>query len=516
MDWFIFSHALINYAYFLLKVKRRTSHQRYLLSPKRKMSYSYSVTVLKQKQKVCKKAFHLLHGIRQGRIEKKVKDQDGDIFDKRGRHTPKNKLPDSITAKIKELISSLPVKESHYCREKSREILYLDSTFTVRLMHRLFNKKYPHDQVKYWKYREVFSGMKNIKIGSPRTDICDTCECLNADIIKAKKDTVEMARLKTVKELRVQKADAFFTQMKASRALAKRYPNDTIVICFDYQKNLPLPLTNTGKEYYMRQLWMHNLGIHNLGTNEATMFVYSEHFAHKGPNEVISCLKWFFDNKVSKSVKIVHVFMDNCFAQCKNKFLLSFWYWLSQSQFQEIRLFYPIFGHSFMPIDRDFAMIEKCKRRCTKAVLPSTWVKLIKDAQPNRPFDVVYAKFPLTDDMEPDGTPVVTVSDFKSELDSVIESSVPLSKTRGFLFLRGELPKSRAIMSDVHCHHVNILKKKASLDDLSLAFVNAALCLDLVPISKLKYDNIFTLLQAVALPENTSFYLSLFHTESPP
>ena len=140
MDWFISSHALINYAYFLLKVKRRTSHQRYLLSPKRKMSYSYSVTVHKQKQKVCKKAFHLLHGIRQGRIEKKVKDQDGDIFDKRGRHTPKNKLPDSITAKIKEHITSLPVKESHYCREKSREILYLDSTFTVSLMHRLFKK----------------------------------------------------------------------------------------------------------------------------------------------------------------------------------------------------------------------------------------------------------------------------------------------------------------------------------------------------------------------------------------
>ena len=166
-----------------------------------------------------------------------------------------------------------------------------------------------------------------------------------------------------------------------------------------------------------------------------------------------------------------------------------------------------------MPIDRDFAMIEKCKRRCTKALLPSTWVKLIKDAQPNRPFDVVYVKFPLTDDMEPDGTPVVTVSDFKSELDSVIESPVLLFLATPIEF---ELPKSRATMSNVHCHHVNILKKKASLGDLSLAFVNAALCLDLVPISKPKYDNIFTLLQAVAFPENTSFYLLLFHTKSPP
>ena len=76
-------------------------------------------------------------------------------------------------------------------------------------MHRLFNEKYPHDQMKYLKYIEVFSGMKNIKIGSPRTDICDTCECLNADIIKVKKDTVEMSRLKTVKELHVQNVDAF-------------------------------------------------------------------------------------------------------------------------------------------------------------------------------------------------------------------------------------------------------------------------------------------------------------------
>ena len=56
-----------------------------------------------------------------------------------------------------------------------------------------------------------------------------------------KKDTLEMARIKTVKELHVQKPDAFFTQMKASRALAKPYPHDTIVICFDYQKIYPFP-----------------------------------------------------------------------------------------------------------------------------------------------------------------------------------------------------------------------------------------------------------------------------------
>ena len=40
----------------------------------------------------------------------------------------------------------------------------------------------------------------------------------------------------------------------------------------------------------MRQLWLHNFSIHNMANEKAEIFVYSEHFAGKGANEVISFL----------------------------------------------------------------------------------------------------------------------------------------------------------------------------------------------------------------------------------
>ena len=39
----------------------------------------------------------------------------------------------------------------------------------------------------------------------------------------------------------------------------------------DYQKNLPLPLTGVGQEYFKRQLWIHNFCIHDMANDTATM-----------------------------------------------------------------------------------------------------------------------------------------------------------------------------------------------------------------------------------------------------
>ena len=157
-------------------------------------------------------------------------------------------------------------------------------------------------------------------------------------------------------------------------------------------------------------------------------------------------------------------------------------------------------------------MIEKSRRRRTKAVLPSTWVELNKSCQPNRPFEVVFVKHPLTDDMRPDGTPIVSVFNFKHELEKVIQFKA-IQKIRGVLFEKGECPKSRIIMSnDFHCRHVNLLKSNYDFHDLQLAFASAQLCVDFVSISKAKYDNIFSLLQAVALPDYATFYQTLCFT----
>lgn len=127
-----------------------------------------------------------------------------------------------------------------------------------------------------------------------------------------------------------------------------------MILCFDFEKNLPLPVTNAQDEYYCSQLWFHVFGIHNLKTHKATMYLYTENYALKGPNEVLSCLWDYIDvNKTPAQVKL-RLFCDNTFSQNKNRFLFTFLDQLCKKHtFCRIEIMYPIPGHSMMPIDSD-------------------------------------------------------------------------------------------------------------------------------------------------------------------
>jgi hypothetical protein len=84
-------------------------------------------------------------------------------------------------------------------------------------------------------------------------------------------------------------ADIFYAQLREVQDLLKD-DSEAAGICFNFEKNLPLPVTNIGQEYYKRRLWLYNFEVTELKTKKATMFVYSEHYSDKGPNEVLSCL----------------------------------------------------------------------------------------------------------------------------------------------------------------------------------------------------------------------------------
>lgn len=83
----------------------------------------------------------------------------------------------------------------------------------------------------------------------------------------------------------------------------ENFSENELVLCLDFQKNLPLPVTNIGDEYYKRQLWLHNFGINNVVTNQATMFLFTENFATKGPNEVITALNFYIQKNKTKEKK---------------------------------------------------------------------------------------------------------------------------------------------------------------------------------------------------------------------
>jgi hypothetical protein len=145
----------------------------------------------------------------------------------------------------------------------------------------------------------------------------------------------------------------------------------------------------------------------------ATMFMYSEIFSGKGPNETISFLNYYFSEKFERSVKKIFIFSDNCFAQMKSRYLWFYYKFIVETNiFEEINLIYLIPGHSYLDNDRDFGIIEKSRKNIHKINLPSQWENLVKNARKKNPFKVVFVNFPLTDNLMPDSTPIVTVYDY--------------------------------------------------------------------------------------------------------
>ena len=51
------------------------------------------------------------------------------------------------------------------------------------------------------------------------------------------------------------------------------------------------------------------------------LFLYAEHFAQKGPNEVLLCLDHYLSH-LEANVKQLHIFADNAFDRNKNRYVL--------------------------------------------------------------------------------------------------------------------------------------------------------------------------------------------------
>ncbi|XP_072941532.1 uncharacterized protein [Epargyreus clarus] len=236
--------------------------------------FKYHVSLKKRVVVLCQQAFLAIHGIKRERLQRKVQHKEKDITDLRGRQSHSTYSQDVIK-KVHDFIESIPARESHYSRESNKHKKYIDSNLSVAELHRKFKGDNPEINIKYSKFNEIFNKDFNIAFGQPRKDICATCEKLKVqiDFATMNKDMKHVNSLKMEKELHLRKAEVFLKTITKTEADKK---NDKLSLCFDYQKNLPLPVTNVSIEYYSRQLWLHNFGIHNLSDNIASMYLYTE------------------------------------------------------------------------------------------------------------------------------------------------------------------------------------------------------------------------------------------------
>jgi len=116
--------------------------------------------------------------------------------------------------------------------------------------------------------------------------------------------------------------------------------------------------------------------------------VWHEGIASRGANEIISSFVKVVTSRITTKKKI-EMWCDNCAGQNKNKMLVfAMFYLVKSGWFESIECRFLVSGHSFMPCDQDFAMIEKRKKRFS-AMVPTEIKELIQSSKLNNPFEVV-------------------------------------------------------------------------------------------------------------------------------
>lgn len=409
--------------------------------------FSYMLNIQKKSMTVCSSTFLAIHGIKRDRLKKKVLEKQKDISDGRGKHDnhPK-KIPKETIDKVHDFISNLPTESSHYCRTDNKHRKYLAANLSIAKLHRFFLKTYPdlNNILHYDKFREIFNHDFNLSFGTPRKDICNVCEKYKVDIKSAElaKDDHKVQQLKSEKELHLTNAQEFFDKLKASET---NTDDHVLSLCFDYQKNLPLPVTNVQDEYYRRQLWLHNFGIHNIKEGTATMYLYTENYAHKGPNEVITALDDYLKHNKKPEHTMLNIFCDNCYSQNKNRYLFAYLDQLcSSSVFENVTIIYPIPGHSMMPIDRDFAQIERKRLKEQTIYTPEFYVDLIKTCRITKPYEVVFIEKNLRKN-EGGEERTIKVKDYKKLYDTFVKTVPGISATREVKFSKNRSAMRNAV-----------------------------------------------------------------------
>lgn len=481
---------------------------------RRNMSISYCIKVGRKSVAVCQVAFCNLHAIHKSRIyiiaQKCFSGHTTPGGDRRGKHYPRvNKVPDNVISTIHEHIKSFPARESHYSRNESLK-KYLPAELNITRMYEMYLEKYEkeiydllkqnkpcHPRVKYDFYYRYFVTNFNLSFGYPRSDTCSTCDTLKQRLESATTDQ-EIQDLLATKELHLYKAKAFYDDLKAKTQLAIQ--DETVeTICFDYQQNLPFAVLPTGEIFYARQLWVYNQGFHGAKENISVMYMFDESIGKKGCIETISFLDHYIKNYLDKKVNKLHIFSDNCAGQNKNSAMVHYLMSLiKHGVMKDIVHHLPEPGHSFLPCDRNFARIEKKKRKKEILYNPEEWYKLVESCGKN--FKVVRVSQEM-------------IFDFKSHLQphfkkTSVVKKVPFSISKYKIFNYSNAHPGEVFVSENHFHYLDFkgypLHKTTGFDlNAPRAYTNQ------LPIKYKKFDSIMPIVKKFVPLVHMSFYENL-------
>lgn len=115
------------------------------------------------------------------------------------------------------------------------------------------------------------------------------------------------------------------------------------------------------------------------------MFLYSwlENESLKGSNEIASavydCLKR--NEPLMENIHTIRLISDGCVGQNKNCTVLTMclkWLYEAPSNVRQLNIFFPVTGHSFMPPDRVFGVIERKLKKTEEIIRPEQYYDIFK------------------------------------------------------------------------------------------------------------------------------------------
>jgi hypothetical protein len=363
---------------------------------KKNYSRKYGLKVSDRTTIVCQKYFCQLLSVSPGRINRILQGARGNggvpCQDKRGTHIrSEGKLfTASVVDYIKQHILTFPVNESHYTRSHSDNRQYLAQDLTLAKMYHLYLEKCTEEGItaqKEWVYRFIFNTKFNLSFHPPRKDTCKRCDLYKAQVAVESSETRRVVEAEH--EVHLRKAEM---ARKSLRDEKRKGENDNKyeAFTFDLEKVMSVPKLSTNEVYYCRQLNVYNLGVHSLISGKSSMYVWDESIASRGADEIGSCLIDYCQQLAAKGMKTLTCYSDSCGGQNRNSKIALIWMYIVQTtDIEEINHKFMISGHSYLPNDTEFGIIERATKKATEIYVPEQWYRLVSKCNKKTPFKVV-------------------------------------------------------------------------------------------------------------------------------
>ncbi|KAJ8885754.1 hypothetical protein PR048_011954, partial [Dryococelus australis] len=313
------------------------------------------------------------------------------VVDSRVKKTPGNKVDD---IDVINHIHSFPEYQSHYSRHKNPEIKYLNSDLSIRKMYDIYlqkcnevNKTAAKKKFYYYYLYFISQVQSLLQINTK---------------IYVEKDDEKTKLLKIDRELHLRQAEQAREDLKLN---ATSFSDECYILTFDHQKALPFPKLSTSVSCCKRNLNVYNFGIHTFNEGNGFMYKWDETERGSGSQDLSSCQVTHLKEH-AKHCKHVIMSSENFAGQNRNIKVVLGLKNLVQNSHTDIEVIYHkllVSGHSYLPNDANFGLIEANSRKTTHIYSLNDWMAIVREAKRKSPFKVIemrHADFFSTKELE--------------------------------------------------------------------------------------------------------------------